>query len=132
MIKIFAFISTLLITLNFIGQTVTNFDSIQPSEDYENIHVQKLDSDSLSTTFAIWVKLKVRMHKHAFHTENVYVSEGEGTFYLGDEQFPIKKGDLIVIPKNTWHGVDVTSTTAMKVISLQSPEFKGNDRIFKE
>ena len=116
----------------YIGQTVTDFDTLQPNQDYENIHVQKIQTDSLSTTFAIWVKLKVRMHKHAYHTENIYVSEGEGTFYLGEEKIPIKKGDLIVVPNNTWHGVDVTSKTAMKVVSIQSPEFKGNDRIFKE
>lgn len=116
----------------YIGQTVTDFDTLQPNQDYENIHVQKIQTDSLSTTFAIWVKLKVRMHKHAYHTENIYVSEGEGTFYLGDDKISIKKGDLIVVPKNTWHGVDVTSETAMKVVSVQSPEFKGVDRIFKE
>jgi len=113
------------------AQTVTNIDTLQPNQEYDNIHVQKLATDSLSTTFAIWVKLKVKMHKHITHVENVYITEGEGNFYVADTSYQVKKGDLIIIPKDTWHGVDITSKKAMKVISIQSPEFKGIDRIFK-
>ena len=40
-------------------------------------------------------------------------------------------GDIITIPKNTWHGVTINSKDAMKVISIQSPKFLGNDRVFK-
>ena len=57
--------------------------------------------------------------------------EGSGDFTLGDTTQPIKKGDLITIPKNTWHGVEVTSKVPLKVVSIQSPEFKGVDRVFK-
>lgn len=123
-----------LVTTTIIGtaQYVDSFDNLHPNENFDNIHVQKLNSDSLSTTFAIWVKLKVRMHKHAFHTENVYITEGKGNFYLADSSYSVKKGDLITIPKDTWHGVEVTSKSTMKVISIQSPEFKGIDRIFQD
>ena len=101
------------------------------SSDYDNLYIKKLSSDSLSTSFAIWIKLKVKLHKHDFHTEHVYVLEGSGDFTLGDTTQPIKKGDLITIPKNTWHGVEVTSKVPLKVVSIQSPEFKGIDRVFK-
>jgi len=73
----------------------------------------------------------VKLHKHDFHTEHVYVLEGSGDFTLGNTTQPIKKGDLITIPKNTWHGVEVTSKVPLKVVSIQSPEFKGIDRVFK-
>ena len=39
--------------------------------------------------------------------------------------------DIITIPKNTWHGVTINSKEIMKVISIQSPKFLGNDRVFK-
>ena len=78
------------------------------------------------------MKLGVKLHKHVYHTENVYVLEGSGDFTMGDSLFGIKKGDLIVIPKNVWHGVKTTSRKPIKVISIQSPEFKGVDRIYKE
>ena len=122
-----------IISFHFISQNyVASFDSIQPEKNYENINVKKLSSDINATTFAIWVKKSVRLHKHTQHIENVYISEGSGEFQLGDSTYKVKSGDLIIIPKNTWHGVEVKSKEPMKVISIQSPEFIGNDRIFKD
>jgi mannose-6-phosphate isomerase-like protein (cupin superfamily) len=111
---------------------VSNFNEINPIIAYDNIHVKKLSSDINSTTFAIWIKQRVKMHKHLNHIENIYVTQGSGSFYLADSIINIKSGDLIVVPNNTWHGVDVTSKTPLKVLSIQSPEFIGNDRVFKE
>ena len=122
-----------IISCHLISQNyVASFDSIQPEKNYENITVKKLSSDINATTFAIWVKKSVRLHKHVQHVENVYISEGYGEFQLGDSTYKVKSGDLIIIPKNTWHGVVVKSKEPMKVISIQSPEFTGNDRIFKD
>ena len=42
----------------------------------------------------------------------------------------IKKGDFFTIPKNTPHGLEVRSSAPVKVLSIQSPQFKGVDRIF--
>ena len=53
--------------------------------------------------------MKVKMHKHLEHVENIYVTQGEGKFHLGATTYHIEPGDLIVVPKNTWHGVEVTS-----------------------
>ncbi len=127
------------ITLSFLflitltsAQTIKSSYDLEPTETYDNIYVQNIVTDSLSTTFAIWVKLKVKVHKHVNHIENVYVLEGNGEFIVSDSTYKVKEGDLIVIPKNTWHGVNVSSKNPMKVISIQSPEFKGLDRVFKE
>jgi len=127
------------ITLSFLflinlvsAQTIKSIFDLEPKEAYDNIYVQNIDTDSLSTTFAIWVKLKVKMHKHVNHVENVYIIEGNGEFTVSDSTYKVKKGDLIVIPKDTWHSVNVSSKNPMKVISIQSPEFKGLDRVFKE
>jgi len=130
--------TTIAILLQFVflvfycQRTVTSFDDINPSKEFDNINVQKIATDINSTTFAIWIKQSVKLHKHVNHVENVYISEGYGDFQLGDSIYPVKNGDLIVIPKNTWHGVKVNSKIPMKVISVQSPEFLGKDRVFKE
>ena len=137
LINVYNMKTTLTIALLFLintvsAQTVNSVDDLQPTEAFDNIHVQKIDTDSLSTTFAIWVKLKAKMHKHVNHMENVYIVEGNGAFTVSDSTYEVKKGDLIVIPKDTWHGVTISSKNPMKVISIQSPEFKGIDRVFKE
>ena len=111
---------------------VSSIDQILPDKEFENIHVKKISSDSSSSTFAIWIKQKVKLHKHVYHTENVLIDKGFGEFQINDSIYKVAAGDWIVIPKNTWHGVIVNSKSTMKVISVQSPEYFGKDRIFKD
>ena len=113
-------------------EIITSVNEIYPDKEFENIHVKKISSDSSSSTFAIWIKQKVKLHKHVYHTENVLIDEGFGKFQINDSIYKVTAGDLIIIPKNTWHGVIVNSKSTMKVISVQSPEYFGKDRIFKE
>ena len=113
-------------------QIITSVNEIYPDKEFENIHVKKISSDSSSSTFAIWIKQKVKLHKHVYHTENVIIDKGFGEFQLNDSIYKVTAGDWIIIPKNTWHGVVVNSRSTMKVISVQSPEYFGKDRIFKD
>ena len=46
----------------------------------------------------------MKIHKHISHTEHVYIKEGKGKFQLADSLYNVKTGDLIIVPKNTWHG----------------------------
>jgi len=102
---------------------------LNPTEDYENIHVQKLYSDELASSFVIWIKESVRLHQHAVHTEHVYILAGKATMRLGEETLEVRKGDVVMIPPGTPHAVEVKGKL-LKVLSVQSPEFKGKDRIF--
>ena len=99
---------------------------------FDNIHVEKLYTDSLSSSFVVWVKGFVPSHKHENHTESIYVEEGKAIMKLGEDSFVIQKGDYIVIPFNTYHSVEeVVSEIPLKVLSIQSPNFVGKDRVFK-
>jgi len=125
-------IFSLLIRFSIVSQSyVSDLNKVKPDVFFNNIHVKKLSSDINATTFAIWVKQRVKIHKHVNHVENIYVSEGRGVFQLEDSIFNINSGDIIVVPKNTWHGVIVKSKNPLKILSIQSPEFIGNDRVFK-
>lgn len=122
------------------AQTNQSLDTVKAAGDYENIYLRKLYSDSLVSSFIIFIKKEVKMHKHAFHSEHVYVLEGEGEMMVDDastplstsKKFPVKKGDVIFIPKNTFHSLTVTSKTPVKVISVQAPMFDGKDRVVME
>jgi len=49
-----------------------------------------------------------KKHYHTKITEHYFVVEGEGEIELDDKSFPIKKGDLVVIPpqvRHTSHGL---------------------------
>ena len=107
-----------------------SLDTINAPTNYGGIYVRMVASDSLSSSFVIFIKKEVKKHKHAIHTENVYILEGEGEMLLGDKTIKVKKGDIIFIPMNTVHSLKVTSSTPVKVVSIQSPHFDGKDRIF--
>ena len=112
-------------------KNIMKIKQIKPSIEFENINVKKISSNPSSSTFAIWIKKKVKLHKHINHTENILIQSGYGQFRLNDSIYSVSSGDLIVVPKNTWHGVIIDSKEPMKVISIQSPEFFGNDRVYK-
>jgi quercetin dioxygenase-like cupin family protein len=103
--------------------------SLRPSEEFDNVHVQKLFGDARASGFVIWIKKEVRAHKHAEHSETVFILKGKGEMLLGKESREIRKGDIIFIPEGTPHAVTVKGGT-MQVLSIQAPEFDGTDRIW--
>ncbi len=114
------------------SQNIVHIQQTNSDEEFDNISIKKLDSDSNSTSFIIWVKKGVKSHKHETHSELIYVVDGEGMMTIDKNTYTIRKGDYFRIPQNTFHALKVTSKTPMKVVSVQSPEFFGKDRIFEE
>lgn len=84
-------------------------------------------SDSLCSSFFITIEQEVKLHRHNFHSEHVYILEGKGKMQLGEEQIMVQTGDLIFIPKGKAHGLKVTEGP-VKVLSIQAPFFDGTDR----
>lgn len=109
---------------------IVNTDTIEQKA-AGNLNKQ-LFADSLSSSFCIIIKSEVRAHKHLKHSEHVIVQSGEGVMKLGDKEFLIKPGDIIFIPKNTVHSVIVKGKKPLKVLSIQSPYFNGDDRVMME
>lgn len=107
-----------------------NTDSIGAKTISDNIYNKSLFGDSLANSFVIVIKKEVRLHKHLQHSEHVVVLEGAGQMQLGDKHLEIKKGDVVFIPKNTIHAVKSTGKVPLKVLSVQSPNFDGKDRVF--
>lgn len=116
----------------FLKAQYQSLDTIKAPAPYDNIYSRPIASDSLSSSFVILIKKEVKKHRHANHSEQVYILEGEGEMSLGEKTFKVKKGDLIFIPKNTSHSLKVTSSVPVRVLSIQSPMFDGKDRIFIE
>lgn len=110
------------------AQKVVNHERLTADTAYDNVHVIPFESTKDASSFIIFVKDEVPPHRHLEHTEHVYVIEGEGIMYFNGKFKNIKPGDVISIPPKTVHAVQTTSSTPLKVLSVQAPEFKGNDR----
>lgn len=63
----------------------------------------------------------LHMHSHSFYEINV-VTAGEGVHYLGENSFPVKTGDVFVIPPDYKHGYEETKKLTVFHIVL-SHEF---------
>ncbi len=125
-----SFVLTFLSGISLYAQSSMNIDTVQIREPYDNVLIKKLNSDKNASTFLIFIKKEVKLHKHITHSETIIILEGTGVMNLGDKNFEVKKGDIIFVPENTPHSVKVTSEIPLKVISIQAPEFDGKDRVF--
>lgn len=105
---------------------------IKIDKETSNIQSIPLYSDDNASAFIIFVKKQVPKHIHAEHTEIVVVLEGRAEMFLSNEIFTIRKGDQIIIPPMTAHAVITRSKKPLKVLSIQSPKFEGEDRIILE
>lgn len=114
------------------AQQHASLDTIRLGSSEETFLNRKLFGDSLSSSFCIIVRYEVKRHKHLYHSEQLFVQAGEAIMTLGDKQFTIKKGDVVFIPKNTYHAVKVKSKQALKVLSIQAPFFDGTDRVYND
>lgn len=114
------------------AQSMQSLDTITAPASYDNIYFRPVYSDSLVSSFVIFVKKQVKEHKHITHTEHIYILDGTGEMTLGTQTFPVKKGNIVTIPKNTFHSLKTTSATPVKALSVQAPLFDGKDRVFAE
>ncbi|WP_074406282.1 MULTISPECIES: cupin domain-containing protein [Aquimarina] len=130
--NVIPFICCFIISTGLFAQTKSPILDFEPDQDYDNILVKKVYSDTHTSTFVIWIKKNVKPHKHIKHTEQVLVLEGKASVQLNDKEIIVQKGDWVTIPQQTIHAVKVLSKIPLKVISVQTPEFKGEDRVFIE
>lgn len=114
------------------GQSITSVHEQVCAPTEGTVHLSPLYSDSTCSSFLICIDTEVRLHLHRFHTEHVYVLDGEASMHLGELERTVRAGDVIVIPPCTPHSVKVTGNVPLRVVSVQSPHFDGSDRVFLE
>lgn len=104
----------------------------QPLPYEQNISVlQLIDGASTSATL-IQVREGVKAHYHASHDEIVYVISGKGVMTVGLETRALKAGDLIYLERGILHSVVNKGAQSLVALSIMSPPFDGEDRIYTE
>src|SRR5215203_1240866 len=64
---------------------------------------------------------KMRIHKHLNNDELIFVHKGEGTLTLDEEAIQVKTGDVVFVPRGTWHGLDNTGKENLLMVFQYSP-----------
>lgn len=64
---------------------------------------------------------KMRVHKHLHHDELIFIHRGQGTFTLDEQTIEVKTGDVVFVPKDTWHGLDNTGKEDLVMVFQYTP-----------
>lgn len=51
---------------------------------------------------------KMRIHKHLYNEEFIFIHQGEGLFTLDEGIIEVKTGAVAFIPRGSWHGLENT------------------------
>jgi mannose-6-phosphate isomerase-like protein (cupin superfamily) len=64
---------------------------------------------------------KMRIHKHLNNDELIFIHKGGGTLTLDEDSIEVKTGDVVFVPKGTWHGLDNTGKENLVMVFQYSP-----------
>jgi mannose-6-phosphate isomerase-like protein (cupin superfamily) len=64
---------------------------------------------------------KMRIHKHLYNDELIFIHKGEGTLILDEQSIEVKTGDVAFVPRGTWHGLHNTGKENLSMIFQYTP-----------
>lgn len=73
--------------------------------------------------------IQTQQHLHKLSEEIYHITSGAGLMTLGDEEFPVKPGDSILIPVNTPHQILNNHTQDLVFLCVCSPAYSHEDTI---
>ena len=97
-------------------------------QNYGSILVKNLFDEEDRKSFSLAKVRVVGKQKFGADTESdnwYYVLDGSGTFYIEQETVPVKKGDIIFLPKSTTYKDEGTMT----LLAMSTPRFDRSKRI---
>ena len=72
---------------------------------------------------------RLSLQRHWRRSEHWYVIKGKATVTLNDREIPLREGEAVDIPRETWHRVMNTGNENMAFIEVQTGDYFGEDDI---
>lgn len=96
--------------------------------DFRSIEVQNLIDDEAYKNLSV-AKVKIKGdQKLGLDQESdtaYYVLEGDGKFFIEDDEFTVKKGDLVFIPR----GIKYKDAGDLTLLAISTPRFDRDKRV---
>jgi mannose-6-phosphate isomerase-like protein (cupin superfamily) len=73
---------------------------------------------------------KLRVHRHHYHDELIFIHKGMGRFTLGEEEVNVETGSVVFVPKGVWHALENTGKENITMLFSYSPA--GFEGYFRE
>jgi mannose-6-phosphate isomerase-like protein (cupin superfamily) len=70
---------------------------------------------------------KTHLHRHLITEEIYFILKGRGLMTLGEEVFPVKTGDSVLIPPMKPHRLENTGRSPLKLLCACSPAYSHKD-----
>ena len=64
---------------------------------------------------------KMRIHKHLYNDELIFIHKGEGTLTLDEQLVEVKTGTVAFVPRGVWHGLYNTGNENLLMVFQYSP-----------
>lgn len=105
-----------------------NKQDVKPKEGPCGLLRELYNSENLSIAHLI-VLGEARKHMHKKMEEVYYIEKGVGKLVIDGKVLDIRRGDVVSIPKNTWHHLKKSGERPLEVLVITSPRFDLNDVI---
>lgn len=102
-------------------------DQWTTAEKQKPIAVRHLHKTDTSSTHLVRLAGAEKPHVHDSHDLTVTVLSGTSTIHIGEREEAVSAGDVIVIPKGTYHWAENNGEAASIVLTIFSPAFDGKD-----
>jgi len=97
-------------------------------QDFGSVRVQNLLSDQNYKKLSVAIVEIVGEQKFGLDQESdtiYYVLDGTGKFFIENNEFDVKEGDLIFIPKNTKY----KDSGDLQLLAIATPKFDRSKRV---
>lgn len=105
-----------------------NKRDVEPKEDPCGLLRELYGSENISIAHDIVLGTSQK-HMHRQMEEIYYIEKGEGQLIVGEEILEMKTGDLVAIPKNTWHYLKKLKGKPLEVLVVTHPKYIPEDLI---
>lgn len=72
----------------------------------------------------------IPVHKHKNEDELIFIHKGSGVFTLGEKEYQVNEGAVIIVPKSKWHGLKNTGELNIEMRFGYTPS--GFEGFFRE
>lgn len=102
------------------SKRVTHYADVPVVELSPGVRVHIVSAERITVTFGTLApSICAAVHRHE-HEQIMVVVDGECDFILERKLYPMKKGDVIIVPSNTEHGA-YSSDKGCQIIDIFSP-----------
>jgi quercetin dioxygenase-like cupin family protein len=92
------------------------------------IIVKKIFQTDEASHHQVWLRTAEKPHIHDFHDLTAIMMQGTGRIHFSNRSYLMNPGDLVYIPRGTFHWAENLDPEASEIYVIFTPPFDGKDR----